>query len=162
MSSAFQQYRACIEFVEIEGSHSGENLANIQPSKDSAIEDAEDIKIRSSLPRASSRRHNRRDTTNAHWMSSAFQQYRACIEFVEIEGSHSGENLANISDLSNHPNIARLRMLKTLRFKAHCQEHQAEDIIDAAQYPHLVRIIANASHSCSLDVLCLPAISSLY
>jgi hypothetical protein len=34
--------------------------------------------------------------TNAHWMSSAFQQYRACIEFVEIEGSHSGENLANI------------------------------------------------------------------
>jgi hypothetical protein len=33
---------------------------------------------------------------NAHWMSSAFQQYRACIEFVGIEGSHSGENLANI------------------------------------------------------------------
>jgi hypothetical protein len=33
---------------------------------------------------------------NAHWMSSAFQQYRACIEFVEIEGSHSGENLARI------------------------------------------------------------------
>ena len=33
---------------------------------------------------------------NAHWMSSAFQQYRTCIEFVEIEGSHSGENLANI------------------------------------------------------------------
>jgi hypothetical protein len=33
---------------------------------------------------------------NAHWMSSAFQQYRACIEFVEIEGSHSGGNLANI------------------------------------------------------------------
>jgi hypothetical protein len=65
-------------------------------SKDSAIEDAEDIKIRSSLSRASSRRHNRRDTVlpmlaiNAHWMSSAFQQYRACIEFVEIEGSHSG------------------------------------------------------------------------
>ena len=33
---------------------------------------------------------------NAHWMSSDFQQYRACIEFVEIEGNHSGENLANI------------------------------------------------------------------
>ncbi|KAJ5346901.1 uncharacterized protein N7506_000154 [Penicillium brevicompactum] len=33
---------------------------------------------------------------NAHWMSSALQQYRARIEFVEIEGSHSGENLANI------------------------------------------------------------------
>lgn len=33
---------------------------------------------------------------NAHWMSSAFQQYRTCIEFVEIEGNHSGENLANI------------------------------------------------------------------
>jgi hypothetical protein len=32
---------------------------------------------------------------NAHWMSSAFQQNRACIE-VEITGSHSGENLANI------------------------------------------------------------------
>jgi hypothetical protein len=33
---------------------------------------------------------------NAHWMSSDFQQYQACIEFVEIEGNHSGENLANI------------------------------------------------------------------
>ncbi|KAJ5267673.1 hypothetical protein N7478_010481 [Penicillium angulare] len=33
---------------------------------------------------------------NAHWMSSAFQQHRACIEFVEITGNHSGENLANI------------------------------------------------------------------
>ncbi|KAF4771947.1 hypothetical protein HAV15_011114 [Penicillium sp. str.  len=33
---------------------------------------------------------------NVHWMPSAFQQYRACIEFVEIEGSHSGESLANI------------------------------------------------------------------
>lgn len=33
---------------------------------------------------------------NAHWMSSAFQQHRACIEFVEIKGNHSGENLANI------------------------------------------------------------------
>src|ERR1700710_895644 len=29
-------------------------------------------------------------------MSSDFQQYRACIEFVEIEGNHSGEKLANI------------------------------------------------------------------
>ncbi|KAJ6168055.1 HAT dimerization [Penicillium chrysogenum] len=29
-------------------------------------------------------------------MSSTFQQYRACIDFVEIEGSHSGENLARI------------------------------------------------------------------
>lgn len=33
---------------------------------------------------------------NAHWMSSAFQQYRACTEFVEIEGRDSGENIANI------------------------------------------------------------------
>ena len=33
---------------------------------------------------------------NAHWMSSTFEQHRACIEFVEIEGNHSGENLANI------------------------------------------------------------------
>jgi hypothetical protein len=33
---------------------------------------------------------------NAHWMSSTFQQHRACIEFVEITGNHSGENLANI------------------------------------------------------------------
>ncbi|KAJ5240577.1 uncharacterized protein N7469_002168 [Penicillium citrinum] len=33
---------------------------------------------------------------NAHWMSSAFQQHRACIDFVEITGNHSGENLANI------------------------------------------------------------------
>jgi hypothetical protein len=33
---------------------------------------------------------------NAHWMSSDFQQYRACIEFVEIEGNNSRENLANI------------------------------------------------------------------
>lgn len=32
---------------------------------------------------------------NAHWMFSDFQQYRACIEFVEIEENHSGENLAN-------------------------------------------------------------------
>jgi hypothetical protein len=29
-------------------------------------------------------------------MSSAFQQYRACIEFVEIEGNYSRENLTNI------------------------------------------------------------------
>jgi hypothetical protein len=33
---------------------------------------------------------------NAHWLSPDFQQYRACIEFVEIDGAHSGENLANI------------------------------------------------------------------
>ncbi|KAJ5900313.1 uncharacterized protein N7473_004383 [Penicillium subrubescens] len=33
---------------------------------------------------------------NAHWMSPDFQQYRACIEFVEIEGNHSGEKLADI------------------------------------------------------------------
>ncbi|KAJ5537463.1 hypothetical protein N7494_006942 [Penicillium frequentans] len=33
---------------------------------------------------------------NAHWMSSAFQQHRACIGFVEITCNHSGENLANI------------------------------------------------------------------
>ena len=29
-------------------------------------------------------------------MSPDFQQYRACIEFVEIEGNHSGEKLADI------------------------------------------------------------------
>ncbi|KAJ6093619.1 hypothetical protein N7486_008908 [Penicillium sp. IBT 16267x] len=33
---------------------------------------------------------------NAHWMSPAVQQHRACIEFVEIKGNHSGEKLANI------------------------------------------------------------------
>lgn len=33
---------------------------------------------------------------NAHWISSDSQQYRACIEFVEIEGNQSGEILANI------------------------------------------------------------------
>jgi hypothetical protein len=33
---------------------------------------------------------------NAHWMSSAFQQYRASIKFVETEGSYSGGNLADI------------------------------------------------------------------
>jgi hypothetical protein len=33
---------------------------------------------------------------NAYWMSSDFQQYQACIEFVEIEGNHSGENLVYI------------------------------------------------------------------
>ncbi|EED20862.1 hypothetical protein TSTA_080950, partial [Talaromyces stipitatus ATCC 10500] len=33
---------------------------------------------------------------NAYWMSSDFQQYQACIEFVEIKGNHLGENLANI------------------------------------------------------------------
>ena len=33
---------------------------------------------------------------NAHQMSPDFQQYRACIEFVEIEGNHSGEKLADI------------------------------------------------------------------
>ncbi|KAJ5569135.1 hypothetical protein N7450_011621 [Penicillium hetheringtonii] len=33
---------------------------------------------------------------NAHWISSAFQQHRTCIEFVEITGNHYGENFANI------------------------------------------------------------------
>ena len=33
---------------------------------------------------------------NAYWLSSDFQQHRACIEFIEINGAHSGENLANI------------------------------------------------------------------
>jgi hypothetical protein len=51
-------------------------------SRDSAIEDAEDIKIRSSLSRASSRRHNRRDTVSAlvlNWIVSTCKPF-TCVE----------------------------------------------------------------------------------
>lgn len=31
---------------------------------------------------------------NGTWLGPNFQQYRACLEFIEIKGSHSGENLS--------------------------------------------------------------------
>jgi hypothetical protein len=31
---------------------------------------------------------------NGTWLGPNFEQYRACLEFIEIQGSHSGENLA--------------------------------------------------------------------
>ena len=33
---------------------------------------------------------------NGTWLGPDFQQYRACLEFIEIKGSHSGENLATV------------------------------------------------------------------
>ena len=33
---------------------------------------------------------------NGKWLSPDFQLHQACIEFIEIKGSHSGENLAAI------------------------------------------------------------------
>jgi hypothetical protein len=33
---------------------------------------------------------------NATWLDDHFKQHQACIEFIEIDSSHSGENLASI------------------------------------------------------------------
>jgi hypothetical protein len=33
---------------------------------------------------------------NVTWLDDHFKQHQACIEFIEIDGSHLGENLASI------------------------------------------------------------------
>jgi hypothetical protein len=47
---------------------------------------------------------------NAKWLGSNFEVYQACIEFIEIEGNHSGENLAAIVEkaLKKHKILQKL------------------------------------------------------
>ena len=47
---------------------------------------------------------------NGTWLGPNFEQYRACLEFIEIQGSYSGENLAS----TVYKTLKRLSLLQKL------------------------------------------------
>ncbi len=48
---------------------------------------------------------------NVKWLGPNFEVYQACIEFIEIIGSHSGENLATIVENALKKHEIRQKLL---------------------------------------------------
>ena len=48
---------------------------------------------------------------NVKWLGSNFEVYQACIEFIEIMGSYSGENLAAIVENAFKKHEIRQKLL---------------------------------------------------